>query len=128
MTKLSWLLAVVALFWLGGAQAAVRLGTNDQLLTYFNNECFYADMFMAQSGNNGPWDANSGGAAPLNSTGAPTVPASAGFPATCPSSTMTLTWTGSGTVNVSGSCTQGPTTTVAPTTRRRSHALKPLWG
>lgn len=103
--------AALALLASDVACAQQSIGVNFPGLGYFNNSAFYADVFMATSGNNGRWDtADGNSAAPLDATGAPTVAgATTNFSANF-AGDMVLTWQGSGQVLPDGSCTAGPVT------------------
>jgi Dockerin type I domain len=61
----------------------------------------YSDVTYQMCGNNGPWD-NGSIAATLDSTGAPTVNATAAFTGDYPSGVYTLSWQGTGKVTISG--------------------------
>src|SRR5258708_20426500 len=109
-----WGLVAVSPIYSAGAQTAqggtvYNMGMNLPGINYANNMALYADIMNAVSGNYGPWDASTG-AAPLDSTGAPTVPAQNFFPAVYPSGAYSASWTGTGTISCSGSCSMGPVT------------------
>lgn len=88
-----------------------NLGMNLPWITYWNNTPMYADAAMQMCGNNGPWDAlTGGGPAPLDATGAPTVNASAAVTADYLTGRYTLSWDGTGSVTVHSGATIGTTT------------------
>ena len=81
-----------------------NLGMNVPGLNYYNNAAIYADLALAISGNNGPWDstAHSGMAATLDATGGPTEAASTALPTVYPSGAYMITWDGTDAITVGG--------------------------
>jgi hypothetical protein len=81
-------------------------------MSYFNDAPMYADVFNQSGGNSGRWDllSNDAVAATLDSTGAPTAAAWTGFTADYPSGQYTLSWDGTGSINLSGMGTRTTTT------------------
>jgi hypothetical protein len=80
-----------------------NMGMNVPSLNYYNNVAIYADMALAISGNDGPWDnANGAGAAPLDVNGNPTVAASSSVTAGYPSGDYAFSWDGTGSIKVTG--------------------------
>jgi hypothetical protein len=93
----------------GGAPGRVHvpgtynLGMNVSGLTYYSNQALYADMALALSGNDGPWDKSAGsGAAALDANGNPTEAAWAGTTNAYPSGNYAVSWDGAGTVTMPG--------------------------
>jgi hypothetical protein len=77
--------------------SAYNLGINGPTLNYYNDAPMYADVTNQMAGNAGRWDKSSPDvAAPVDSTGAPTVAAWAGFTMDYPSGQYTLSWDGTG--------------------------------
>jgi hypothetical protein len=94
------------------ASNRLNLGINIGQINYYNNQFLYADVSNVFAGNNGPWDtANGSAAAPLDSTGAPTVAAYTYITASYPAVPMTLSWSGTGSVLPDPACKVGALTT-----------------
>lgn len=80
-----------------------NIGMNMPGNNYYNNAAMYADVTLQMSANDGRWDTqNPDAAATLDSTGAPTVAAWAGFTSDYLSGQYTLTWDGTGSFTISG--------------------------
>jgi hypothetical protein len=105
----------------------VNLGMDIPPLNYYNNMAFYSDIMMGTSGNFGQWDAG-GAAAPVDSTGAPTVSANSGFSAVYPAVPLTLTWQGTGTVSIGSPCTGGSISNVGGVNAQTINCPQQNWG
>jgi hypothetical protein len=83
---------------------AYNLGMNLPSINYYNGAAIYADVSLQMAGNNGPWDskANSGKAATLDATGAPTEAASAAFTSDYASGDYVMSWDGTGSFTIAG--------------------------
>jgi hypothetical protein len=81
-----------------------NLGMNVPSLNYYNNAAIYADLALAISGNNGPWDSAANGSNPatLDATGGPTEAASSALPTVYPSGAYTITWDGTNAITIGG--------------------------
>jgi hypothetical protein len=83
--------------------SAYNIGMNLPPLNYYNDAAIYADVFNQTAGNNGRWDvASPDAAAPVDSTGAPTVDAWTGFTNSYPTGTYSLSWDGTGSISMPG--------------------------
>ena len=80
-----------------------NLGINLSGVYYYNNAAIFADMTKAMSANHGSWDQASGQAgSALDESGSPTEAASGSVTADYPSGDYSVSWDGSGVINVNG--------------------------